>query len=167
MKKISLIIAVTLFFAQPVFAVTGKAYLQHCSNLDVNSMDYLRCSSYAVGVIDNMRGNKAGNVGFKDICIPQKTNDAEIVNMTVKWLEANPDALDMWAAFGVTNKVPAVSLGNKCDLKEQQEVDIDEVVNFASVYEDSISYFSSAKTGQNVELAFKKLAENIVKIVID
>ena len=73
----------------------------------------------------------------------------------------------MRAAFGVTNKVPTVILGNKCDLKEQQEVDINEVVNFASVYEDSIGYLSSAKTGQNIELAFKKLTKNIVEIVID
>lgn len=123
MKKISLIIAVTLFFAQPVFAVTGKAYLQHCSNLDVNSRDYVRCSSYAVGVIDNMRGNKAGNVGFKDICIPQKTNDAEIVNMTVKWLEANPDALDMWAAFGVTMAM-SENYPCGCDTKEEKSAPV-------------------------------------------
>lgn len=118
MKKTPLIIALTLFLAQPVFAVTGKAYLQHCSNLDVNSMDYLRCSSYAVGVIDNMRGNKAGNVGFKNICIPQKTNDVEIVNMTIKWLEANPDSLGMWAAFGVTM---AMNENYPCDCDTKEE----------------------------------------------
>jgi GTPase SAR1 family protein len=73
----------------------------------------------------------------------------------------------MRAAFGVTNKVPAVILGNKCDLREQQEVDINEVVNFASVYEDSIGYLSSAKTGENVEMAFKRLAEKVIAIVLN
>lgn len=118
MKTISLIIALSLFFAQPVLAVTGKAYLQHCTNLDVNSIEFLRCSSYTVGVIDNMRGNKAGNVGFKNICIPQKTDDAQIVAMTLKWLKANPDALGMWAAFGVTMAM-SENYPCGCDTKEE------------------------------------------------
>ncbi len=119
MNKISLIIALTLFSAQPVFAVTGKAYLEHCSNLAVNSMEYLRCSSYAVGVLDNMRGNKAGKIGFEKICLPQKTDDAEIVNMTIKWLKANPESLGMWAAFGITMAM-SENYPCGCDTKEEE-----------------------------------------------
>ncbi|UCE38018.1 MAG: GTP-binding protein [Thermoplasmata archaeon] len=73
----------------------------------------------------------------------------------------------MRAAFGVTNQVPAVILGNKCDLSEQQEINLDDMNNFASVYDNSVAYLSSAKTGENVELAFKLLAQKIIEIVFD
>jgi hypothetical protein len=121
MKRISLIVTLTLFFVSPAFAVTGKAYLEHCSNLESNSIEFIRCSSYTVGVVDNMRGNKAGNVGFQGICIPQKTNDAELVNMTVKWLQTNQDALHMWAAFGVTM---AMSENYPCGCDSNEETSV-------------------------------------------
>lgn len=63
----------------------------------------------------------------------------------------------------VTKDIPAVFLGNKCDLEEYQEVDVNDIKNFASRYEKTEAFLSSAKTGHNVELAFKTLGEKILK----
>lgn len=63
----------------------------------------------------------------------------------------------------VTKDIPTVFLGNKCDLEEYQEVDVNDIKNFASRYEKTETFLSSAKTGHNVELAFKTLGEIILK----
>ncbi len=79
------------------------------------------------------------------------------------------ESLHEWikSAFGVTNQVPAVILGNKCDLGEQRIVNLEEIADFASNYENATALLSSAKTGENVEEAFKVLAQKILEIVLD
>ena len=62
----------------------------------------------------------------------------------------------------VADKIPVVFLGNKCDLSGQQ-VEIEDIKNFASDYDNSAFFLSSAKTGENVEQAFKILGEKIIK----
>ena len=73
--------------------------------------------------------------------------------------------LDGWidSAFNVTGKVPIVFLGNKADLDEKAQFTIDDFREFASKYERSATFLSSAKTGQNVEEAFKALGMEILK----
>ena len=68
----------------------------------------------------------------------------------------------MEAAQSVTGKIPTIFLGNKYDLVDKQEVDLNELNDFASRYEKAIAYLSSAKTGFNVELAFRTLSEKIL-----
>ncbi len=63
---------------------------------------------------------------------------------------------------GITDKIPAVVLGNKSDLGGQQ-VGLEDIKRFASKYENFEPFLSSAKTGQNVELAFKTLSEKILE----
>ncbi len=63
----------------------------------------------------------------------------------------------------LTEEIPAVFLGNKCDLVDEQEVDLDDLKNFASKYKSAEAYLSSAKTGLNVELAFKTISEKILE----
>ncbi|MEE9152368.1 MAG: Rab family GTPase [Thermoplasmata archaeon] len=74
-----------------------------------------------------------------------------------KWMEV---------ARGVTEGVPTVFLGNKCDLADEQQVDLKEIKSFASRYEKTAVYFSSVKTGFNVELAFKTLSEKILEDMV-
>lgn len=71
------------------------------------------------------------------------------------------------SAFGVTNQVPAVILGNKSDLEGQQEIHLEEISDFASNYDNATALLSSAKTGLNVEQAFNILTQDILKIVLD
>ena len=72
--------------------------------------------------------------------------------------------LEDWmnTAQSITKEVPTIFLGNKCDLEEQQ-VNLDELEDFASKYKKSEVLLSSAKTGFNIELAFKKLSEKILE----
>ena len=66
--------------------------------------------------------------------------------------------------FQVTGKIPFVIMGNKCDL-DGQKFDLGDIKSFASGYENTLSYLSSAKTGINVELAFSTLCEIILKVL--
>lgn len=69
----------------------------------------------------------------------------------------------MDAVLSITNEIPTIFMGNKCDLEEFQEVGSSELENFAAEYENAKVYFSSAKTGHNVDQAFKTLGERILK----
>jgi small GTP-binding protein len=70
-----------------------------------------------------------------------------------------------WMDLGLScsDDVSAVFLGNKCDLEEDQEIGLSELKSFSSTYERTEPYLSSAKTGKNVERAFKTLCEKILK----
>jgi small GTP-binding protein len=69
----------------------------------------------------------------------------------------------MEAVLSITNAIPTIFLGNKWDLEEYREVGKSELENFTSEYENTQVLFSSAKTGHNVDLAFKTLGEKILK----
>ena len=66
---------------------------------------------------------------------------------------------------GITEEIPTVFLGNKCDLEDLQEIGLNELKSFASGYESPGAYLSSAKTGFNIELAFKTLSGKILENV--
>ncbi len=68
--------------------------------------------------------------------------------------------------YNVTEEIPAVFLGNKCDLEDNQEVGLSELKGFASGYEKTVPYLSSAKTGLNIELAFKTLGGKILEDMV-
>jgi len=69
----------------------------------------------------------------------------------------------MKTAQSIIKDVPTIFLGNKCDLEEHQQVNLDELEDFASKYKKSEVLLSSAKTGFNIELAFKKLSEKMLE----
>ena len=64
---------------------------------------------------------------------------------------------------GITEEIPTVFLGNKCDLVDLQEIGLNELKSFASGYESPGAYLSSAKTGLNVENAFNKVGLRILE----
>lgn len=72
--------------------------------------------------------------------------------------------LGNWMDFvmRITDKIPVVFLGNKNDLPGQQ-FNLNDIKNFASKFENTESYITSAKTGHNVELAFKTLGKKILE----
>ena len=89
-----------------------------------------------------------GIVGVCDITREDTLSDLE------KWMDS---------VLSVIEEVPIAFLGNKCDLEDEQEVGLSEIKDFASAYKQTLPYLSSAKTGFNVELAFKSLSELIVE----
>jgi small GTP-binding protein len=73
--------------------------------------------------------------------------------------------LETWVdtSQGVTGEVPMIFLGNKCDLDDDSEVEIEKIKDFASQFENCEAYLSSAKVGVNVEKAFQHISEMILK----
>jgi small GTP-binding protein len=64
--------------------------------------------------------------------------------------------------YGVTGKIPIIILANKVDLKGPNTLTEDDVRSIAIKY-NAPYLFTSAKTGENVDNAFQKLSELIVK----
>lgn len=75
------------------------------------------------------------------------------------------EELEGWiqSLFDVSENVPIVFIGNKVDLVEKAELTFNDVKEFASNYEDPTVFLSSAKSGINVNLAFRTLAEKMVR----
>jgi small GTP-binding protein len=70
--------------------------------------------------------------------------------------------IDDWvsAFFEVTGEVPIIFLGNKADLQPVAKVSNEDLGEIAAKYK-SRHLFTSAKDGQNVELAFSKIAKSM------
>ncbi len=69
----------------------------------------------------------------------------------------------MDAVCSVAGEIPVAFFGNKCDLMDDQQVGLNGLKSFASRYENALAYLTSAKTGFNVELGFRTLAEKILE----
>lgn len=74
------------------------------------------------------------------------------------------DNLKEWSLslFGAIGKVPVIFVGNKYDLVEPNEFDADELLEISCRY-GAPWITTSAKSGDNVEHAFIKLGELIIK----
>jgi len=72
------------------------------------------------------------------------------------------DDLTEWIEkmFSVSGDVPITILANKTDLRDQTRIEERALAEFAAAY-DAPYFFTSAKTGENVERAFAKTAELI------
>ena len=64
---------------------------------------------------------------------------------------------------GSTRSMPALVLGNKCDI-DQPIIDQQRVNDWLQRNRIDLSFIVSAKTGQNVELAFQKFIEELMTI---
>jgi small GTP-binding protein len=63
--------------------------------------------------------------------------------------------------YGVTGEIPVTFLGNKRDLRKRIQLKKNDVNKLSKKY-SSRTYLTSAKTGENVEKAFLRLAEDMV-----
>jgi small GTP-binding protein len=70
--------------------------------------------------------------------------------------------LDDWikSLFSVADKVPVIILANKSDLKDNIQINEEELKNFSEKYEAPF-FFTSAKVGDNVEKVFYMLGEMV------
>ena len=75
------------------------------------------------------------------------------------------DGLEGWikSVHRMAKDAPVIFIGNKADLMEKAEFKFEELKEYASKYDAPTVYLSSAKTGINVNLAFKTLADRILK----
>lgn len=65
------------------------------------------------------------------------------------------------AMSATTGRIPIVFLGNKCDLKDEARVSLDELEVFSKKHEAQ-AMLTSARTGYNVEQAFGQLVEEML-----
>lgn len=63
----------------------------------------------------------------------------------------------------ITQEIPTVFMGNKCDLIDLQQIGLTEIKSFSSGYESPGAYLTSAKTGYHVDLAFDILSEKMLE----
>lgn len=80
------------------------------------------------------------------------TRKASLRDLT-KWIDGVRDSV---------GPIPVYTLGNKSDLVERRETTEEEAADTLRSYETPVLY-TSAKTGDNVELAFQSLAKTIVE----
>ena len=68
--------------------------------------------------------------------------------------------------FNITSQIPIIMIGNKNDLTDKKTFEYNNLTELASTFE-APSFFTSAKTGENIEKAFSTLGYNIIKIDFD
>ena len=74
------------------------------------------------------------------------------------------DDLEDWigGVYSVTGKIPVILLGNKIEYSEHAQIHEEDLARAAKDY-DCPYFFTSARTGLNVELAFRTLAERVAR----
>lgn len=63
--------------------------------------------------------------------------------------------------YKITGNVPVIILANKSDLKEQNKVSTNDLAEMANKLQATY-FYTSAKTGENVEIAFNKMGLKII-----
>jgi small GTP-binding protein len=77
----------------------------------------------------------------------------ETMSQLVEWIKK---------VHSVAGKVPIMFLANKCDLKGKEQLNLDDLKYLSSKFDRSHAFLTSAKTGENVELAFETLGKEIL-----
>ena len=74
------------------------------------------------------------------------------------------DILPNWVSglYKSAGEIPIIFIGNKNDLIEQKQFELEDLAKIASTF-NSPSFLTSAKTGENVEKAFIILSEKLLK----
>jgi len=106
-----------------------------------------------------------GQIGFR-----QLLKDAYFYNASGALATADCTAkgslqgLEEWleGLYSVTSRIPVVIMANKIDLEDSIEVEESEVKELARAH-NSPYYYTSAKTGKNVEECFKEIARTVIE----
>ncbi len=115
--------------------------------------------------VDLMIWDIMGQKGFRRLLQDAYFYGAQgIVAVCDNTRESTLTELDTWieGVHEISQEIPTVFLGNKCDLTDLQEIDLNELKSFSSGYESPGAYLSSAKTGVNVDLAFNVLTDRLL-----
>lgn len=116
--------------------------------------------------VDLMIWDIMGQKGFRRLLQDAYFYGAQgIVAVCDNTREYTLSELESWidGIHKITEEIPAVFLGNKCDLIDIQEIGMNELKSFSSRYESPGAYLTSAKTGVNVDNAFSILSSKIIK----
>lgn len=100
------------------------------------------------GLLGHLVRHSHGAVMMYDI------TNAKTLNGVSKWIQAIKNN---------TEDIPVLLVGNKLDLKENQEISKEQVEKFKANNDVSSSMEISLKTGKNVERVFRKLTRLMVK----
>jgi small GTP-binding protein len=78
------------------------------------------------------------------------------------------DHLGAWVSdlYNISGVVPVLFVGNKMDLVDQNSIELTEMDNLSMSYEAPY-FLTSAKTGENVENAFKALGNSLINTSIE
>jgi small GTP-binding protein len=68
--------------------------------------------------------------------------------------------------FNITGQIPIILIGNKCDIFEGRQISIEDLNETGSTF-TAPTFFASALTGENVELSFSILGNNMITIDIN
>jgi small GTP-binding protein len=73
------------------------------------------------------------------------------------------DNIPEWVTnlFNITGNIPIVIIGNKNDLNGRKKFSFEDISGLAKVCK-ATAFATSAKTGENVELVFIKLSEDLI-----
>ncbi len=105
-----------------------------------------------------------GQMGFSDLLKKRHFSGAKgaigVCDLTRK---STLDDLEHWtdSLYETVGKIPVILLANKYDLEDQFQFGEDELHYLAKKY-GAVHGFTSAKTGGNVELAFRLLSETLI-----
>jgi len=115
--------------------------------------------------IDMIIWDIMGQIGFrkllKEAYFYGASGALAVADCTIKdSLHGLNDWLD--GVYTVTNKIPIVVMANKVDLTDRIVIEERDVKKIAETYK-SPYYFTSAKTGENVENSFKDIARIVIE----
>ena len=107
-----------------------------------------------------------GQKGFRQLLQEAYFSGVQgIIGVCDNTRESTLSELESWIdeVHQITQDIPTVFLGNKCDLTDLQEIGLNELKSFSSRYESPGAYLTSAKTGVNVDLSFNILSDKLLK----
>ncbi|MCK5039063.1 MAG: GTP-binding protein [Thermoplasmata archaeon] len=91
-----------------------------------------------------------GTSGALVVC--DMTRPETLTSLTEYWVKALRD---------IAGNVPIIFMANKCDLVDEVKISREELMAMAKEY-DANFFVTSAKTGENVEMAFKMLGKKVM-----
>ena len=144
-------------FTDDTLSTIGAGFFTH--NISVDGVD-----------VSLMIWDTAGQERFRSVAPSLLRGASGVILVYDCHIKETFDELDIYVEMfvdtlnaGSTRSMPALVLGNKCDI-DQPIIDQQRVNDWLQRNRIDLSFIVSAKTGQNVELAFQKFIEELMTI---